>query len=71
MAITGNFEHFQYFNFETNFLKNAKPIQKTGVQLFSWKYEDWKRNISIQSGVLPATVLSLFFEFKNLKVEIW
>ena len=31
MTITGNFERFQYFNFETNFLKNVNPIQKTGV----------------------------------------
>ena len=31
MTITGNFERFQYFNFETNFLKNVNPFQKTGV----------------------------------------
>ena len=28
MAITGNIEHFQCFNFETNFLKNEKILQK-------------------------------------------
>ena len=28
MAIFGNFEHFQYFNFETNFLKNENHFQK-------------------------------------------
>ena len=31
MATTGNFEPFQYFNLETNFLKNDDPFQKTGV----------------------------------------
>ena len=28
MAITGNFERFLYFNFETSFLKNTNPFQK-------------------------------------------
>ena len=37
MTIFGNFEHFQYFNFETNFPKNTNPFQKTGVPLFSLK----------------------------------
>ena len=31
----GKFERFQYFNFETNFLKNVNPSQKTEVLLFS------------------------------------
>ena len=29
---TGNFECVQYFNFETNILKNKKLFQKTGEQ---------------------------------------
>ena len=37
-TITGNLERFQYFNFETNFLKNDNFFQKTGVAFFSWKY---------------------------------
>ena len=28
VTISGNFEHFQCFNFETNFLKNAKTLFK-------------------------------------------
>ena len=32
-----NFEPFQYFNFETNFLENENLFQKTGVAFFSWK----------------------------------
>ena len=28
VAITNNFEHFQCFNFETNFLKNENILQK-------------------------------------------
>ena len=31
MSPTGNFERFQYFNFETNFLENENLFQKTGV----------------------------------------
>ena len=31
MTISGNFERFQCFNFETNFLKKEKFFQKTGV----------------------------------------
>ena len=33
VTITGNFERFQYFNFETIFLKNENLFQKTGVPL--------------------------------------
>ena len=28
---------FQYFNFETDILKNENLFQKTGVPVFSWK----------------------------------
>ena len=31
--ITGNFERFQFFDFKTNFLKNANSSQKTGILL--------------------------------------
>ena len=31
MAISENVEHFQYFNFETDFLENENFFQKTGV----------------------------------------
>ena len=33
-----NFEPFQYFNFDTIFLKNENTFQKTVVCFFSWKY---------------------------------
>ena len=35
VTIMGNFERFQYFNFETNFLENENLFQKTGVLFFS------------------------------------
>ena len=35
VKINGNFERFQYFNFEINFLRNVNPFQKTGVPFFS------------------------------------
>ena len=34
LTITGNFEQFQYFNLETDFLKNENLFQKTGVPFF-------------------------------------
>ena len=34
VTITGNFERFQYFNFETDFLENENLFQKTGVPFF-------------------------------------
>ena len=35
VAISESFKLFQYFNFETNFLENENPLQKTGVRFFS------------------------------------
>ena len=35
MTNSGSFEHFQYFNFETDFLENENLFQKTGVPFFS------------------------------------
>ena len=35
MTITENFEHFQNFNFESNFLKIENHFQKAGVMFFS------------------------------------
>ena len=32
---TGNFEHFQYFNLGTNFLKNENLFQKSGAPIFN------------------------------------
>ena len=38
MTNSENFERFQYFNFETDFLENGNFFQKTRVPLFSWKH---------------------------------
>ena len=38
VTITGNFEGFQYSNFQTNFLENENLYQKTGVSFSSCKY---------------------------------
>ena len=35
VCVTGNFEHFQYFHFETKFPKNENLFQKTEVPNFS------------------------------------
>ena len=56
-TITWNFERTQCFNVEANFLKNENLFQKTGVPFFSWKYCDWKRNISIQNCPVEKPIL--------------
>ena len=35
VTIRANFQHFQYFNFETDFLENENLFQKTEVTLLS------------------------------------
>ena len=35
VTIIKNFEHFEYLNFEGNFLENKNPFQKTGLQFSS------------------------------------
>ena len=35
LTISESFKHFQYFNFETDFLENESLFQKTGVPFFS------------------------------------
>ena len=35
VSISENFEHFQDFNFESDFLENENFVQKTGVSFFS------------------------------------
>ena len=42
-----SFKCFQYFNFETNFLKDDKLFQKAGIPFL--KYEGWKCNISMEN----------------------
>ena len=49
VTIRGNFERFQYLNFETDFLENENIFQKTGVSLLTWEHVDWKRIISIKN----------------------
>ena len=39
MTITGSFERFHFFNFEANFLENAKPFQITGIPFENTKNE--------------------------------
>ena len=38
MTISENFEHFQCFNSETDFLENENFFQKTEVPYFSWTH---------------------------------
>ena len=38
MTFAESFERFQYFKFETNFLKHENVFQNTEESFFSWKY---------------------------------
>ena len=52
MTITKNFERFQYFNFQTNFLKNKNLFQKTGISFLV-------QSAKIETGIFPyKTALS-------------
>ena len=51
-AMTGNFKHFQCFNFESNFLKNENFYQKTGVH-FSVESTKTENAIFRQITALP------------------
>ena len=52
MTITGNFERFLYFNFETSFLKNTNPFQKL-------EYGFLVESTKIESTIFPyKTALS-------------
>ena len=55
VKITGNFERFQFFDFKTNFLKNANSSQKTGILLSSVLVQSTK----IKNATVPyKSVLS-------------
>ena len=47
----------KYSNFEKNFPKNENILLKTAVPFFSWRYKDWKRNISIQNRPVKKPIL--------------
>ena len=44
VTIWESFKHFQYFNFETNFLENENRFRETGVPFFGWNHYDWKHH---------------------------
>ena len=77
VTITGNFECFQYFNFETNFLKNENLfLKKTWESFCCWKYYDWKSNKLIQDSLSKWTChkehsfASIYFFFRKLCFSI-
>ena len=59
VRITGNFERSQYFNFETNVLKNENLFQKTGVQ-FSLSWSECNIILLIMHSLLYIHYLYLY-----------
>ena len=47
MTIAGDFERFQYFNFETNFLKKLFLVESTMIENAAFPYKTvlWKPNV--------------------------
>ena len=56
MTITGNFERFQYINFETNFLGNENLFQKTGVPFLAESSKIEKTSFSYKTTMSEASV---------------
>ena len=56
MTITGKFERFQYFNFETNFLKNKNLFQKTGVPVLVENTKIENTTFQYKSALLESNV---------------
>ena len=85
MTITGNFERFQYFNFEINFLKKLKVLrlttkhfltkllcQKPMLRQIEWGVQNWPIT---KNRVLPVTIFlfrKFCFSLETLYIElIW
>ena len=73
MTISGNFERFQYFNFEADFLENENLFQKTGVPFFveSTKIENtsfrYKTAIS-EANVKTSRMVSSKWTYRKERV---
>ena len=59
MTIIRNFKRFQYLKFETNFLKNTNPFQKTGVPSFN----------TIENALFPDKTALLEANVKKNRIE--
>ena len=56
MAISGNFERFQYFNFEIDFLENENLFQKTGAQFLVKSTKIENASFPYKTAILEANV---------------
>ena len=56
MTISENFEHFQYFNFETDFLENENFFQKTGVPFLVERTKIEKASFPYKTAISEANV---------------
>ena len=63
MAISGNFEHFQYFNFETDFLENEKLkkleyrflVESTKIDNASFRYKTSISEATVKTNRIVST----------------
>ena len=54
--ISGNFERFQYFNFETDFLENENLFQKTGDRFLVESTKIENASFSYKTAMSEANV---------------
>ena len=80
VTISGHFERFQYFNFETDFLENENFLQKNWSAVFELKAlrlktHHFRTKLPYQKPMLPVTTLffwKLFFSLRtSYKELIW
>ena len=56
MTITHNFEHCQYFNFETDCLEHENFFQKTGIPVLVERTKNEKASFSCKTAISEADV---------------
>ena len=56
MAITRNFQLFQYFNFETDFLENENFFQKPGVPFLVESTKIENASFPYKTAILEANI---------------
>ena len=56
VTISGNFERFQYFYFETDFPENENPFPKTGVRFLVESTKTENASFSCKTAISKADV---------------
>ena len=66
MTISENFEHFQYFNFETDFLEKENFFQKTGYRFLVERTKIEKALFPYKTAISEANVKTITLTLKQI-----